>query len=217
MKIETIKYTEYLNQIPRKGNYIIGQQTEKEILVYQAFNNNISDYAVENQKFGGSHYSFSRMTWIKPNFLWMMYRCGWAKKENQERVLGIWIKKEGFLKILHEAVYSSYNENVYLTKENWKKELKAKTVRLQWDPDHDIHGNKQERRAIQLGLKSRILSEFNQEMVSEIIDITKFVKEQKSKIEKKEYEYLEIPKETVFKTFDNELNRKLELEKEHSN
>jgi len=25
----------------------------------------------------------NRMTWIKPNFLWMMYRSGWASKKNQ--------------------------------------------------------------------------------------------------------------------------------------
>nr|KAG5695486.1 hypothetical protein BaRGS_011328 [Batillaria attramentaria] len=26
-------------------------------------------------RFGGGGYSFSRMSWIKTNFLWMMYRC----------------------------------------------------------------------------------------------------------------------------------------------
>ncbi|MFM7854759.1 MAG: DUF4291 family protein [Flammeovirgaceae bacterium] len=27
--------------------------------------------------------SLNRMTWMKPNFLWMMYRSGWATKHNQ--------------------------------------------------------------------------------------------------------------------------------------
>jgi uncharacterized protein DUF4291 len=27
------------------------------------------------------------VTWIKPSFLWMMYRCGWGKKAGQETVL----------------------------------------------------------------------------------------------------------------------------------
>jgi hypothetical protein len=36
------------------------------------------------------------MTWIKPSFLWMMYRCGWATKPGQERVLAIQITREGF-------------------------------------------------------------------------------------------------------------------------
>ena len=54
---------------------------DKTIRVYQAYNNKIADEAIK-----------TRMTWIKPSFLWMMYRCGWAEKENQERVLAIDIK-----------------------------------------------------------------------------------------------------------------------------
>jgi hypothetical protein len=29
------------------------------------------------------------LTWIKPPFLWMMYRCGWATKPGQETVLDV--------------------------------------------------------------------------------------------------------------------------------
>ncbi|WP_458785448.1 DUF4291 family protein [Vallitalea sediminicola] len=28
----------------------------------------------------GSSFKLNRMTWVKPSFLWMMYRSGWAKK-----------------------------------------------------------------------------------------------------------------------------------------
>jgi hypothetical protein len=38
-----------------------------------------------------------RMTWVKPSFLWMMYRCSWAKNDKgQERVLAIDISREDF-------------------------------------------------------------------------------------------------------------------------
>lgn len=213
MTIETIPYSEYLKIIPVSGQNILGQQKEDKILVYQAFNHQIADYAVQNQKFGGSSYSFSRMTWIKPNFLWMMYRCGWAEKTNQERVLGIWINKEGFTQILKEAVYSSYKPKVYETRENWKAELSLKNVRLQWDPDHDIYGKKQARRAVQLGLKNEFIQKFNQNMIKEIVDLTNFVRSQKMKIDKGEIKSLIIPKETIFRTEDGELNEKLGLEK----
>lgn len=215
MKIETIAYKQYLNEVPQKGNFILGQQTDNEILVYQAFNSQIANFAVQNQKFGGNHYSFSRMTWIKPNFLWMMYRCGWAGKINQESVLGIWIKKAGFIRILEEAVYSSYQPEIYVTRENWKKELAAKNVRLQWDPDHDIKGEKQARRAIQLGLKDETMKAFNQNMIVEIIDLTEFVKDQKSKIDSRNIDALIVPKETIFRIEDEALHRKLGLEHEH--
>lgn len=215
MKIETISYSEYLEKVPKSGYYILGQQRKDEILVYQAFNNQIADYAVTNQKFGGSHYSISRMTWIKPNFLWMMYRCGWAEKVNQERVLGIWITKEGFTEILRKSVHSSYKPEIYESKEKWNTELNSKNVRLQWDPDHDIYGEKQERRAIQLGLKNELVTEFNQNMIKKIVDLTEFVKNQKAKIDKGDIESLKVPKETIFRTGSEELNEKLKLEKEH--
>ncbi len=45
---------------------------DKTIRVYQAYNNEIADEALKLGKFG-SKFSLTRMTWIKPSFLWMMY------------------------------------------------------------------------------------------------------------------------------------------------
>src|ERR1051326_6100358 len=100
------------------------------------------------------------MSWIKPNFLWMMYRCGWASKENQERVLAIWITKKDFESILEQAVFSSFQPTYYTSHEQWKEALEQKEVRLQWDPDHDPYGGKLTRRAIQLGMKGKMLEDF---------------------------------------------------------
>ncbi|WP_196992466.1 DUF4291 family protein [Panacibacter microcysteis] len=119
------------------------------------YNNQIADFAVENQYFGRAHFSYSRMSWIKPNFLWMMFRCGWASKENQERVLALWLKKADFEAILSQAVFSSYQEGKYASFQTWRNELDSKEVRLQWDPDHNPYGEKLARRAIQLGLKGK--------------------------------------------------------------
>ena len=48
-----------------------------------------------------------RMTWIKPSFLWMMYRAGWGKKdENQKRILAIDISIEGFEWALEHSLLS---------------------------------------------------------------------------------------------------------------
>ena len=42
-------------------------------------------------------FKMSRMTWIKPSFLWMMYRAGWGYKDaGQRRILAIDITREGF-------------------------------------------------------------------------------------------------------------------------
>jgi Domain of unknown function (DUF4291) len=77
------------------------------------------------------------MSWIKPNFLWMMYRSGWGTKPGQEVVLAIWLKRTAFDAILAEAVHSTYTEAVYGSQQQWKQAGQNPSVRLQWDPDHD--------------------------------------------------------------------------------
>lgn len=134
-----------------------------------------------------------------------MHRSGWARKSNQEQILGIWISKTDFIEILKNSVHSSFKENVYKTKEKWQKELKSKEVRLQWDPDHDLHEQKQNRKAIQLGLKNKVLKKFNDEMITEIVDMTDFVVEQRKLLRSKQYKLLKIPDEKIFEIEDKNL------------
>jgi hypothetical protein len=133
---------------------------------------------LKHGQLGGPHFSFARMSWIKPNFLWMMYRCGWACKENQERVLALRISAAFFEAILEAAVPSSFDSDLYASHEDWKRALERSEVRLQWDPDHDPSGAKQARRAIQLGLRSEMLRAFATAELREVIDMTPFVHEQ---------------------------------------
>ena len=126
MKLQTENYLQSISRLPKSGQHILGYQNEKCIVVYQAYKNSIAEFAVKNQMLGGSEYSYNRMSWIKPNFLWMMYRCGWASKENQERVLAIWINKTDFDNILNKAVLSLFNSNYYDNHEHWKQEINSK-------------------------------------------------------------------------------------------
>ncbi|MET7331437.1 DUF4291 family protein [Nonomuraea sp. NPDC005650] len=68
--------------------------TEESITVYQAYDAAIAGPAVAAQRFVAP-FKRERMTWIKPSFLWMMYRCGWATKPGQERVLAVSLSREG--------------------------------------------------------------------------------------------------------------------------
>ena len=61
---------------------------DEGIYFYQAYNQELANYALEHQTFGGPLWG-DRMTWIKPSFAWMLYRCGYGDKRNQERVLRI--------------------------------------------------------------------------------------------------------------------------------
>ena len=128
--------------------------------------------------------------------MWMMYRAGWATKPNQERILAVKLKKEGFEEILLQAVASSFKPDIYDSHEHWKTRLQASPVRLQWDPDHNPIGEKLERKAIQIGLKGKILERFNDEWITAIQDITPFVKEQ-HQFAKGDFSKLEVPIERV--------------------
>lgn len=202
MKLEN--YNDQQAMLPKTGKHIVAQTDDETITVYQAFQPKIANYAVANQRFGGSHYSMTRMTWIKPNFMWMMYRAGWASKPGQEHILAIKLKKTGFQEILRQAVHSTFKAEKYGTHKNWKAALATSNVRLQWDPDHNPTGAKLERKAIQLGLRGDILQQFNNEWIVEITDISDFVKEQVSNA-KGDFSTLQVPFERVV-NFNNELD-----------
>jgi hypothetical protein len=197
MELITELYQAQAARLPKSGQHIIGQVQDEQIVVYQAFNPKIAEYAVKHRKFGGSHYSFERMSWIKPNFLWMMYRAGWAMKEHQEHILAIWLPLERFAEIYNSAVHSTFKPRIYETEENWKRLLRSSNVRLQWDPDHHPGGNKIERRAVQLGLRGEVLRKFGMEWITQIENITDFVKTEYQKVRDKMLDRLLVPKEDI--------------------
>lgn len=80
MELEVTNYLEQKQSWPLKGKHIMAQYDESSVVVYQAYRPAIGEFATENQYFGGP-FSYTRMSWIKPNFLWMMYRSGWGSKE----------------------------------------------------------------------------------------------------------------------------------------
>lgn len=211
MKLKLKKYKEQLQDWPQKGYHIMAQYDNEKIVVYQSYRKEIGEFAISNQYFGGDS-SLERMTWIKPNFLWMMYRNGWGTKEGQECVLAIHLKMEAFKKYLQNAVYSSYHEDLGVSEEVWKNEIKESSVRLQWDPDHDPFGNKLDRRAIQIGLRNNFIHSFAKDDIFMIEDISGFVQEQYQFVLNDHLEELMIPDEKPLIFEDPNLNKKLKLD-----
>jgi hypothetical protein len=81
------------------------------------------------------------MTWVKTNFLWMMYRSKWGTKHDQQRTLAVWIKRSSFEQLMSRAVVNKSHEEMKAG-EKYKKPKGARgTVRLQWDPDHRPDGS----------------------------------------------------------------------------
>ncbi len=188
-------YSEMKAAWPSEGRHILASHDEESVVVYQAYRPAIGLYAARNQRFGGE-FSFSRMSWIKPNFLWMMYRSGWGMKEGQEVILAVTIPRSLFDEILAVAVPSSFDASRYPEMKDWKRALENSGVRLQWDPDHGPGGTPQKRRAIQLGLRGEMLRRYAETEVIKIEDISAFVTEQRQFV--REPEKLMVPAETVY-------------------
>jgi len=131
---------------------------DRTIVVYQAYRSEIADAAVAAQRFVPP-FSLGRMTWIKPSFLWMMQRSGWATKPGQERVLAVRITRQGLEEALAAAKLSS------------GKTSGAQVV-VQWDPERSLRGAKLEYRSIQIGLGRGIVGRYVSEWTVAIADRT---------------------------------------------
>lgn len=210
MKLQVKKYTEQIREWPQSGHHIMAQYDDEKIIVYQSYRPAIGNYAAQNQYFGGA-FSLDRMTWIKPNFLWMMYRNGWGTKEGQEVVLAIHLKRAAFESYLQNAVYSSFKPELYDTYDLWQQDVQRSNVRLQWDPDHDPFGAKLERRAIQIGLRNEFIRSYSKDDILEIEDISDFVSEQYKLVTSKNLEELVVPYEKPLVFENEELNSYLLL------
>src|SRR6476469_8467285 len=112
MKLKTEPYSEQRKRWPASGRHILAQFDAESVVVYQAYRPEIGRFAARHGYFGGA-FSLGRMSWIKPNFLWMMYRSGWGTKPGQEVTLAVRIRRSGFDHLLHAAVHSSFNADVY--------------------------------------------------------------------------------------------------------
>lgn len=179
-------YKEQVARWPRTGRHLLAHYTTESIVVYQAYRPSIAQWAIEHQEFGGPEFSFSRMSWVKPSFLWMMFRSNWGRKVGQQSVLAVHLLQDGFNQIL--AATSG--------------------VRVQWDPDHDPSGKPVFRRTIQLGLRAKMLQRYAKDWIVQIEDISELVATQREK----SLSELETPREEIYPVQDKDVVNKLGID-----
>ncbi|MFJ8784316.1 DUF4291 domain-containing protein [Streptomyces sp. NPDC102476] len=112
------------------------------------------------------------LTWIKPSFLWMMYRCGWGTKEGQETVLAVEINRDGFEWALTNACLSAYARGTHADRATWQRQLKRAPARVQWDPERDLQLQPRPYRSLQLGLSGEASRRYADEWTIAIRDVT---------------------------------------------
>ncbi|WFU18289.1 DUF4291 domain-containing protein [Bradyrhizobium sp. CB3481] len=153
------------------GRQIRAVYNEHTIRVYQAYSDEIADAALARGTFTSPPFKMDRMTWIKPSFLWMMYRAGWGYKDaGQRRILAIDISCEGFQWALTHSCPSHPDPS--MTKEEWDKLKAASPVRIQWDPERDLHLQPLAHRAIQIGISGEAVSLYVNQWIRKITDVT---------------------------------------------
>ncbi len=145
--------------------------TDTTVTVYQAYAPAIGVPAARDGRFPAA-WKRDRMTWIKPSFLWMMYRCGWGTKQDQETVLAVEITRDGFDWALRNACLSHYAPGVHADQADWKRRLRQAPVRVQWDPERDVRLNPLPYRSLQLGLAGEAAGRYADEWTVSVTDVT---------------------------------------------
>jgi hypothetical protein len=147
----------------------------ESITVYQAYPLEIADPAVAAGRFVPP-FKRERMTWIKPSFLWMMYRCGWATKPEQERVLAVEITRAGFEWALAHACLSHFDRTRDADRQAWSRRLKVSPVRVQWDPERSLRLSALPHRSLQVGLSREAVNRYVTDWTVALTDVTPLVR-----------------------------------------
>lgn len=163
--------------MPDEPKYRIrARHTEETVTVYQAYRPGIGGPAARTGRFP-AEWKRDRMTWIKPSFLWMMYRCGWAAKPGQETVLAVEIRRDGFEWALRHACLSHYVRGLHTDRAAWQRELRRSPARVQWDPERDLRLAPLPHRSLQLGLAGEASRLYADEWTVSITDVTPLARE----------------------------------------
>ncbi|MFD5511136.1 DUF4291 domain-containing protein [Streptomyces sp. NPDC127051] len=165
-----------MQEVLRRNRQIRAAHTDTTVTVYQAYAPALGLPAARDGRFPPA-WKRERMTWIKPSFLWMMYRCGWATKADQETVLAVEITREGFDHALRHACLSHYEGGTHTDHEAWRRALRDAPARVQWDPERDLHLNPLDHRSLQLGLSGPASRAYADEWTVSIRDVTPLARE----------------------------------------
>ncbi len=144
---------------------------DSTITVYQAYSPEIGVPAARDGRFPAV-WKRDRMTWVKPSFLWMMYRCGWGTKAAQETVLAVEISRDGFEWALRHACLSHYVPELHPDRAAWQRQLKQAPTRVQWDPERNLRLQPLPCRSLQLGLSGEAARRYADEWTVSIRDVT---------------------------------------------
>jgi hypothetical protein len=131
------------------------------IVVYQAYAPAMADAALRAGRFV-TPFSFHRMTWIKPSFLWLMHRSNWARKSGQERILAVRMSRQGWEEALSRAVLTTADPAA----------VAQAAVHVQWDPERSLRGAALNHYSVQVGIGRTLIRAFTDDWIVSLSDLT---------------------------------------------
>lgn len=169
------------------------------IVIYQAYAPAIAEAALAAGRFVPP-FSFHRMTWIKPSFLWLMHRSQWGQKSGQERVLAVRITRAGWEKALSLATLTSFDRSIFRSPDDWEQQFRQAPVHLQWDTERTLRGAALPHYSIQVGLSRHIITEYVEQWITGIEDLTPRVRKMREWLQAGEAEKAKkhLPPEKVY-------------------
>ncbi|MBQ1073148.1 DUF4291 domain-containing protein [Micromonospora sp. C31] len=157
--------------MPVPLHQVRARHTADTVTVYQAYPPEIARPALAAGRFVPP-FKRDRMTWIKPSFRWMMYRCGWGAKPGQERVLAVEMSRAGFEWALANSCLSGFDRDRHPDRETWSRRLRASPVRVQWDPERSLRLAPLPHRSLQVGLAGEAVRRYVDEWLVDLTDVT---------------------------------------------
>ena len=171
---------------------------DEGLYIYQAFKPKTVANAVAKGTFGAG-FNTNRLTWIKPSFAWVLQRTQYATKHRMNAIARIKLSHEGWLHILGQAVPTQFDSNRYKNEEEWQQALETAIVIHQWDPERSLTGQKLDRAAIQVGMRSETLSlRYVNEWILGIEDVTDLAQEIGAVARDTNQTLPEVPEERVY-------------------
>ncbi len=141
------------------------------IVVYQAYPQAIAAASLKAGRFV-EPFSFNRMTWIKPSFLWLMHRSNWGQKSGQECILAVRISRIGWERALASGVLTSYEPKAHASQTQWADAFAKAPVQIQWDPERNLRGAALQHGSVQVGIGRQMIHEYNESWLMELRDLT---------------------------------------------
>ena len=107
------------------------------LVVYQATSPTIAAPALAAQRFVPP-FSFGRMTWNQPSFLWLRERSHWAQKAGQEPILAARITRAGWEEALSPGVLTAAEPQTTPTYALWEQPFAQAQAQLPCDPERSL-------------------------------------------------------------------------------